>query len=111
MAYGKLGFLAPNFLTDKLPGVYFGPLLGGRGAHILLFAIASGFRVTREIVDFRRNFGIFFRRSRPRYNCRNFITDGPWGFPYSAFEKVDPTPKNFSDFWLKAEHAGQSSRS
>jgi len=23
-------FLAPNFLTDKRPGVYFGPLLGGR---------------------------------------------------------------------------------
>ena len=91
-------FFARNFLTVQRPGVYFGPLLGGRGAHILLFAIASGFRVTREIVDLRQNFGIFFRRSRPRYNCRNFITDGPWGSPYSALEKLAPTRKIFEKF-------------
>jgi len=30
-------FLAPNFSSDKRPGVYFGPLLGGTRAHILLF--------------------------------------------------------------------------
>jgi len=53
-------FFAPNFLADQIPGVYFGPLLGGTRAHILLFAIASNFRVTRVIVDFRRKFGIFF---------------------------------------------------
>ena len=27
----EIRFLAPNFLTDKRPRVYFGPLLGGRG--------------------------------------------------------------------------------
>ena len=74
---GKTRFFAPNFLTDKRRGMYFGPLLGGTGAHILLFAIASGFRVTRVIVEFRRKFGIFFCKSGPRYSCQNFIPDGP----------------------------------
>ena len=74
---GKTRFFAPNFLTDKRPGMYFGPLLGGTGAHILLFAIASGFRVTRVIVEFRRKFGIFFCKSGPRYSCQNFIPHGP----------------------------------
>ena len=30
-------FLAPNFLTDKRPGVHFGPLIGGTRARILVF--------------------------------------------------------------------------
>jgi len=95
---GKTRFFAPNFLTDKRPGMYFGPLLGGTGAHILLFAIASGFRVTRVIVEFRRKFGIFFCKSGPRYSCQNFIPHGPWGSPYSAGENLDPTPKIFEKF-------------
>jgi len=91
-------FFARNFLTAQRPGVYFGPLLGGTGAHILLFAVASGFRVTRVIVEFRRKFGIFFCKSGPRYSCQNFIPHGPWGSPYSARENLDPTPKIFEKF-------------
>ena len=35
------------------------------------------FRVTGEIVVFRRNFGIFWRRSVPRQSCQIFIPGGP----------------------------------
>jgi len=91
---GKSVF-ARNFLADQSLGVYFGRLLGGTRAHILLFAIASNFHATRVIVDFRRKFGIFFRGSGPRYSCRNFIPRGPWGSPYSACENLDPTHKIF----------------
>ena len=47
----KVGFFAPNFLTDKRPGVYFGPLLGGRGRTFCYF-FNWNFRITQEIVDF-----------------------------------------------------------
>jgi len=47
------------YVCSKRPGVYFGLLLGGTGVHILSFSFVSGFRVTREIVDFRRKFIIF----------------------------------------------------
>ena len=89
----------PRKISEVKPiRVHFGPLIEGNLAHILVFFLNWNFCVTREIVDFWRNFGIFFRVSRPRYNCRNFIPDGLLGSPYSALEKQAPDPKIFGKF-------------
>jgi len=93
------------YVCCKRPGVYFGPLLGGTGAHILLFFRGDGsahfviffcFRFLRNSRNRRFSAKIhnFFCGSGPRYSCRNFIPDGPWGSPCSALQKLAPAPKN-----------------
>ena len=92
---GKTRFFGHKYLADQLRRLYFGPLMGGKGAHSPDILTASSFHVTREIVDFRRNFVIFSCENGPRYSCQNFIPDGPWESPYSAHENLDPTHKIF----------------
>ena len=92
---GETRFFALKSRTVQRRGVYFGPLIGGMGAHSPDIFGMSEILVTRKKIDFRRNFGIFFRGSGPRYSCQNFIPDGPRGSPYSAIEKLAPTPKIF----------------
>ena len=92
---GKTRFFGLNSLTDQPTGVYFGPLIGGMGAHSYNFFGKWEILVTRKKVDFRRNFGIFFCENGPRYSCQNFIPDGPGGSQYSAIEKLAPTTKIF----------------
>ena len=94
------GQLEIRFFARKISEVEpirldFGSLMGGIGAHIYNFFQLSHFHITREIVDFRQNFGIFFLKNGPTYSCRNFTTDGPWGSPYNALENLDPPPKIF----------------
>jgi len=94
------GQLESRFFARKISEVepiwlHFGPLIEGIGAHSPDVFGYSKFLVTREIIDFRHNFGFFFCENGPRYSCRNFIPDGPWGSPYSAHKKLDPSPKIF----------------
>jgi len=91
----KLEFFALKFLADQRTRVYFGPLMEGIGAHSPDIFSLSNFLVTREIVDFRQNFGIFSCENGPRYSCRNSVPDGPWGSPFSALENLDPSLKIF----------------
>ena len=91
-------FFGHKYLADQLRRLYFGPLMGGTGAHSPDIFTASSFHVTREIVDFRQNFGIFFCQNGPRYSCQNFIPNGPWGSPFSALEKLAQSPKIFAKF-------------
>jgi len=97
---GKTRFFGHKYLADQLSGVYFGPHKEGIGAHSPdIFTASCSFHVFREIVDFRQNFGIFSCENVPRYSCQNFIPGGPWGFPFSALEKLAPSPKIFAKFW------------
>ena len=94
------GQLEIRFFARKISEVEpirldFGPLMGGLGPHSHNFFGMCKILVTRQKIDFRRNFRIFFCRSGPRYSCRNFIPDGPWGSPYNALENLDPSPKIF----------------
>jgi len=50
------------------------PTYGGTLAHIYDVGGRLLFHVTWAIIGFRRNFGIFLRRSGPRYSCQNY----PW---------------------------------
>ena len=67
----------------------------GTLAHTLDIFLRLVLRLTREIDDYRRNFGIFFRGNGPRYSYQIFTTDDPWGSPYSALDILTLTPKNF----------------
>jgi len=94
----EIRFFARKISEVEPIGLHFGPLMEGICAHspnifgrLIIF-------VTREIVDFRRNFGIFSCQNGLRYSCQNFIPDVPWGSPYSALEKLAPTPKIFGKF-------------
>ena len=69
--------------------------MGGISAHSPDIFGFSNFLVTREIVDFRQNFGFLSCEKGPRYSCQNFIPDGPLGSPYSAHENLNPSPKIF----------------
>ena len=58
------GQLESRFFARKISEVepiwlHFGPLMEGMGAHSPDVFGFSNFLVTREIVDFRRNFGFF----------------------------------------------------
>jgi len=90
----KIHFFARNFLTNKRPRVYFGPLLGGARAHILLFSFASNFRVTRQIVDFRRNFG-FFSAEVGRGTVAKILSLMGLGGPHIAHAKIWTPPLRF----------------
>ena len=94
-ANSKVGFLALKSPKVEPIRLHFGPLMEGGGAHSPDIFGFSNFLVTREIVDFRQNFGIFSCENGPRYSCQNFIPNGTWGFPFSALEKLAPSPKTF----------------
>ena len=69
--------------------------MDGTGAHIRNFFEFGHSHVTRKIVDFRRNFGIFFLENGPRYSCQNFVPDDPWESTYNAFKNLELSPKIF----------------
>jgi len=97
------GQVESRFFARKISEVepiwlHFGPLMEGTGAHSPDIFTASSFHVTREIVNYRQNFGIFSCENGPSYSCQNFIPDGPWRSPYSAHENLDPSLKIFEKF-------------
>jgi len=90
----EIRFFARKISEVEPIGLHFGPLMEGICAHspnifgrLIIF-------VTREIVDFRRNFGIFSCQNGLRYSCQNFIPDVPWG-PRIAHSKNWPQPLRF----------------
>jgi len=95
---GKTRFFGHKYLTDQRRALNFGPLMEGICAHSPDIFGRLLVLVTREIVDVRRNFGIFSCQNGPRYSCQNFIPEGPWGSPFSALENLDPSPKIFVKF-------------
>jgi len=97
------GQLESRFFARKISevepiGLHFGPLIDGTNARRHNFFGKQRFCLTRQIVNFPRNFGIFFCGNGPRYSSQNFIPDGHWGFPSSALEKLAPLHKNFGKF-------------
>ena len=88
-------FFGRKILTVSPIALNFGPLIGGTYAHPLNFFEYTPLSGTREIVDIRQNFGIFFRGNGPRYSYQIFTTYAPWGSPYSALDILTLTPKNF----------------
>jgi len=94
----EIRFFARKISEVEPIGLHFGPLMGGLGPHSHNFFRLCKILVTRKKVDFRRNFRNFFCGSGPRYSCQNFIPDGPWESPFSALEKLAPTPKIFAKF-------------
>ena len=100
------GQLESRFFARKISEVepiwlHFGPLMEGTCAHSPDIFGRLLILVTREIVDFRRNFGIFSCQNGPRYSCQNFIPDVPWGSPCRALKKLAPSPKIFFEIWGK----------
>ena len=88
-------FFGQKIEFPQRTGLPFGSIIEGSRAHALNFFTNWLFRLTREKVDFRQNFGIFLRRSGLRYSYQNFITYDPWGSPYDAIKISTLTPKNF----------------
>ena len=70
------GFWALKLIFNVAIRMIFGTIVGGtlphRHENFRLWEIP----LTREIFDFRRNFGIFLKKSGPRYSPQNFIPDG-----------------------------------
>jgi len=97
VANSKFGFCSKKTRPFNRSGALW-PIYRGTVAHLHNVCGRLLFRVTRTIVDFRRHFGIFWRRSGPRYSCQNFFPDGPWASPYSALEKLAPTHTVFEKF-------------
>jgi len=83
---GKTRFFGHKYLTDQRRGLNFGPLMQGICAHSPDIFGRLLILVTREIVDFWRDFGIFSCQNGPRYSCQNFIPGGP--FEISCSESV-----------------------
>ena len=91
----RFRFFGQKNLTAQRPGLPLGTNIEGTWAHALNFFTNWLFRLTREKVDFRQNFGIFLRASGPRYSHQIFITYDPWGSPYDAIKILTLTPKIF----------------
>jgi len=81
--------------------VNFGPLIGGNLAHVVNFFCHDKFPVTRNKIDFPRNFEILFPGSRPRYSYKFFFPDGPWASPYNERKNLAPTPENLAKMGVK----------
>ena len=71
-ANSKVGFLALKSPKVEPIRLHFGPLMEGGGAHSPDIFGFSNFLVTREIVDFRQNFGIFFLRKWAKVQLPKF---------------------------------------
>jgi len=71
--------------------VNFGPLIGGNLAHVVNFFCYDKFPVTRNKIDFPRNFEILLPGSRPRYSYKIFFPDGPWASPFNERKNLAPT--------------------
>ena len=91
----RFRFFGQKNLTAQRPGLPLGTNIEGTWAHALNFFTNWLFRLTREKVDFRQNFGIFLRASGPRYSYQIFTTYDPWGSPYDAVKISTLTPKIF----------------
>ena len=79
----------------------FGPLIGGTPAHAVNFFSEQRFLVTRNKIDFPRNFEILFPGSGPRYSCQIFFPDGPWASRYNERKNLAPTPENLAKMGVK----------
>jgi len=80
-------------------GVNFGPLIGGNLAHVVKFFSEQWFPVTRNKIDFPRNFDILFPESGPRYSYQFFFPDGPWASPYNECKNL--APENLAKMGVK----------
>jgi len=88
-------FFGQKILAVQRTAVPLGSIIGGSTAHTLNFFEFTRLPVTREIDDFRQNFGFFFRRNGPSYSYQIFTTYDAWGSPYNAIKISTLTPKNF----------------
>ena len=79
----------------------FGPLIGGTSAHTVNFFSEQRFPVTRNKIDFPRNFEILFPGSGPRYSYKNFFPDEPWVSLYNERKNLAPTPENLAKMGVK----------
>ena len=61
----RFRFFGQKNLTAQRPGLPLGTNIEGTWAHALNFFTNWLFRLTREKVDFRQNFGIFLRANGP----------------------------------------------
>ena len=79
----------------------FGPVIGGIPAHAVNFFSEQRFPVTRNKIDFPRNFEIRFPGSGPRYSYQIFFPDGPWASPYNERKNLAPIHENLAKMGVK----------
>ena len=72
-----------------------GSIIGGSRAHAHNIFTCAEIRVSREIDDFRQNFGIFFAGRRAEVQLPKFHHVRPLGSPYNAIEISKLAPNNF----------------
>jgi len=82
-------------------GMNFGPLIGGTPAHAVNIFSEQRFPVTRNKIDFPRNFEILFLGSGPSYSYQNFFPDGPRASLYNERKNLAPTPENLAKMGVK----------